>query len=720
MAAPSETSWSGIVNSNYRMGIYVSLTSSATQTAVSIQTWIWSKWSLNDETNYYYFDNEATAATTRVKEHIDIVHTNSSGSSWNTINQTLLGTHSYVYDHTTSVQTISCATKITSIGSNASTVSHTTSYTIPALESYTVSYNANGGTGAPSSQTKWHSITLTLSSTIPTRSGYTFLGWARSATATQIDYKAGAFFGYNEDTVLYAVWQPNSYLVSYDPNGGTGAPSSQNKLHDIELTLSTETPTRTNYNFLGWGTSPASSAVTYAPGAKYTSNTAITLYAIWELAYTSPRITNLAVYRCDSAGMLEDTGSYIRVRFSWATDYAVTSVQFVWGPSDGSNNVITATGASGTSGSVDQIIGDGTISIEYSYIVSITVADTQGNTVISRTVPGAVFGIDFLAGGGGVAIGKPAQNKGFEVAMNSNLEGTLTVRTAKTNPITSVDADTVESWQTEGMAVVYNGKLDQLVDQLSQWGYILNLAGYSTNVHQLWFSQPNGDLAHRGGNHNGWSGTWKTLLDSDNCDAYCLPITGGTTTGYVKLGNTVNALGQLRQHTDWLGFYASVADAQGNTNRSGWIGFGGSANFSVMNNSSGSNITNVAWTVSSDERLKTDIENISDIFLDIWDELQPKVFKWSDVNSMNAKFHFGLIAQDVISAFENRGLNYKDYGFVNSFTLPDDNTEYFGIAYDEYHILTSAIIRRTNVRVDKLEAQVEELLAAVQSLKGMV
>ena len=44
-------------------------------------------------------------------------------------------------------------------------------------KSYTVSYNANGGSGAPASQTKTYGTTLTLSSPKPTRSGYTFSGW---------------------------------------------------------------------------------------------------------------------------------------------------------------------------------------------------------------------------------------------------------------------------------------------------------------------------------------------------------------------------------------------------------------------------------------------------------------------------------------------------------------------------------------------------------------
>lgn len=88
-------------------------------------------------------------------------------------------------------------------------------FTITApIPTYTVSYNANGGSGAPSSQTKTHNKTLTLSSKRPTRTGYNFLGWSTSRTATSASYSAGDSFTSNSDTTLYAVWDPKSYTLS--------------------------------------------------------------------------------------------------------------------------------------------------------------------------------------------------------------------------------------------------------------------------------------------------------------------------------------------------------------------------------------------------------------------------------------------------------------------------------------------------------------------------
>ena len=74
-------------------------------------------------------------------------------------------------------------------------------------KSYTVSYSANGGSGAPGSQTKYHNTTLTLSSTKPKKDGYTFLGWSTSATATSATYQPGGSYTANANATLYAVWK---------------------------------------------------------------------------------------------------------------------------------------------------------------------------------------------------------------------------------------------------------------------------------------------------------------------------------------------------------------------------------------------------------------------------------------------------------------------------------------------------------------------------------
>ena len=91
---------------------------------------------------------------------------------------------------------------------------------------YTIKYNANGGTGAPSSQTKTYGTNLVLSSTKPTRTGYTFKGWALSQSdANNGDsyYQAGGTCGKNENLTLYAVWEEHKLTINYYSNYATSA-----------------------------------------------------------------------------------------------------------------------------------------------------------------------------------------------------------------------------------------------------------------------------------------------------------------------------------------------------------------------------------------------------------------------------------------------------------------------------------------------------------------
>lgn len=156
-------------------------------------------------------------------------------------------------------------------------------YTAPTPTTYTITYNANGGSGAPSSQTKTYGKALTLSSTIPTRSGYNFLGWATSSTATTATYLAGASYTANASATLYAVWATAvTYTVTYNANGGTGAPSSQTKEYGVSITLSSTKPTRSGYTFLGWGLSSTSKSARYVASATYAVNEDAVLYAVWK------------------------------------------------------------------------------------------------------------------------------------------------------------------------------------------------------------------------------------------------------------------------------------------------------------------------------------------------------------------------------------------------------------------------------------------------------
>lgn len=464
MAAPSGIVWGAIKGSYGRIGIYTSISNVDLQSTVTIQVWFWSKYSVKDVNNKFYFNNNATSATTLIGD-VSINHTVSSGSGWDTANQTKIGTYTYTYTRTDSTKTISCAAKLTGIDkvSSGGTMSVSTSYTIPALPVYTISFNANGGSGAPTSVTKVHGTNITLPSAKPTRTGYTFLGWNSSSTATTATYSAGGSFTANKTVTLYAIWRANSYTVSFNANGGSGAPANQTKTHGTTLVLSSTVPTRADYVFLGWGVSSTSTIAKYSAGGKYTANASITLYAVWKSTYTKPRITNLKVNRCDAAGVATDEGSYCKLTANWATDKTVTNIEitYIARPDIGASFVETVDVAlpdnPGTSGSISEVFG-GELIVDLPYDVYIKISDSSGSTTLSTTLHTLAYSIDFLAGGGGVALNKAAVVDGlFDVNLETLIHGALTV-----------DGD-MQAHVLRGSDVVTTwGSIDNLLDRFGR------------------------------------------------------------------------------------------------------------------------------------------------------------------------------------------------------------------------------------------------------------
>lgn len=197
-----------------------------------------------------------------------------------------------------------------------------TTITIPAKTHYTVSYYANGGSGAPASQTKWYKENLTLSSTKPSRTGYTFLKWADNNLDSTY-YFPGGIYQADQATTLYAEWSENTYYITYDANGGTGTPSSQIKRYTTDLTLTSAKPTKTstavatysvnynannrsgavisitstatkemlNYSFSKWNTAKGGGGTNYSSGAVYKTNAAATLYAQWSTSTSTSPVT---------------------------------------------------------------------------------------------------------------------------------------------------------------------------------------------------------------------------------------------------------------------------------------------------------------------------------------------------------------------------------------------------------------------------------------------
>ena len=293
---------------------------------------------------------------------------------------------------------------------NASSANCTVELNANWQKVHTITYNANGGSGAPASQSVINGSSFTASSTKPIRTGYTFLGWGSSSGATTVSYTPGTTYTPTSDLTLYAIWKinkvnfkfstnggtvqatssnsgntykwkqdsngiisrtdpngstysevfytldygantnssgfpnynnsgflnitysgysaPENYewkclsgcftngklfnqdsvykasdlcdasssdctvvlgvnwkqvqTITYDANGGSGAPASQTKLDGSSITLSSTKPTRSGYTFVNWNTKADGSGTSYNAGTAYTAIGTTTLYAQWE------------------------------------------------------------------------------------------------------------------------------------------------------------------------------------------------------------------------------------------------------------------------------------------------------------------------------------------------------------------------------------------------------------------------------------------------------
>ena len=109
----------------------------------------------------------------------------------------------------------SCTSSSPCSGTMTSSVTKTLT---ASRKTYTISYNANGGTGAPAAQTKTYGVALTLSNTKPVKIGYPFLGWATNSSGTGTIYQPGGSFTTNANTTLYAKYSTTltNYTVYLD------------------------------------------------------------------------------------------------------------------------------------------------------------------------------------------------------------------------------------------------------------------------------------------------------------------------------------------------------------------------------------------------------------------------------------------------------------------------------------------------------------------------
>jgi len=332
-----------------------------------------------------------------------------------------------------------------------------------SINTYTVSYNANGGQGAPSNQTKTYGTNLTLSSTRPTRTGYSFSTWNTASNGSGYNYAPGATYQGNSALTLYAQWTINTYAVTYHSNGGSGAPSNQTKTHGTDLVLRSEIPTRTDYAFVSWNTNASGTGVSYSPGATYTVNAAVALYAQWVSVYTAPQLTNLTAQRVNSNSADDPEGTYVKVSFNWvkgvsgSADVDPAKIEIFYKQKGTATYVLAKTITSPDNTTIVENLGNH-FDVDEAYDIKVILTPEGDRAPIERStyVSISAFIIDINANGTAIGFGQqaPDDDTGFYVNMKQVMRKEVFVEidpyaSSETTDANLSDAITALGWEND-------------------------------------------------------------------------------------------------------------------------------------------------------------------------------------------------------------------------------------------------------------------------------
>lgn len=352
MPAPSNIVWGPEVSGYCRIGISVTLTVNQTTVDRTVEVWFWSKYSAKDSNNTFYYDcgTDVKEAKTS-KGSVSINTTVDSGAGWSTSNQQLLQSYEYQYQRGTSDQVYKIYAKLSNIGVASGSLYANTTFTIPALSSYTLSFNANGGSVSETSRTLFYGYQYGDLPT-PTRTGYTFTGWyTQQSGGTQV-YNTTTMGSSN--VTVYAHWRANTLTINYHINGGT---ISSNKyyssnsivydggtkqiLNDIRTYNNAETwglydaatfgLSRQGYKFLGWKVDSNGTTIFEENGVDIkptdltsdinTGNCKITMYAVWEI---------MGVMRIKQNNAWKTGITWIKTKSGWKLGIPYKKINGVW------------------------------------------------------------------------------------------------------------------------------------------------------------------------------------------------------------------------------------------------------------------------------------------------------------------------------------------------------------------------------------------------------
>jgi uncharacterized repeat protein (TIGR02543 family) len=154
---------------------------------------------------------------------------------------------------------------------------------------YTVTYAGNSNTGGsvPTNASTYNignSVTVAGNPNSLVRTGYSFAGWTDNSSGTGTVYTSGTGYTVGSANIVFtAKWTANTYTITYNENGGSGAPAEATASYTTAgtaVTLSERgTLAKTGYDFAGWSATPTGTLLS----GTYTTPVDVTLYAKWTI-----------------------------------------------------------------------------------------------------------------------------------------------------------------------------------------------------------------------------------------------------------------------------------------------------------------------------------------------------------------------------------------------------------------------------------------------------
>ncbi len=155
---------------------------------------------------------------------------------------------------------------------------HLTLHAIWERDKYAVVYDANSGANPPGNDYKYYDIPYSISNTMPEKTGYEFTEWNTEPDGSGVTYFAGDTYTKNEPVTLYAIWNPETYYVSFNAMGGKCSVKSRGYTYDSTYEL--PAVTRKGYTFDGWFTQETG-GYRIEDGAKVAITSDCTFFAHW-------------------------------------------------------------------------------------------------------------------------------------------------------------------------------------------------------------------------------------------------------------------------------------------------------------------------------------------------------------------------------------------------------------------------------------------------------